>query len=193
MKKLIVLAGLVLFLTSCSSDNNTTPTPVNPSFTFDNQTYTLLPGQGINEIQQNGFITFNDIPYNRSSISIIGMLGFAQTSTISFDLYYREGTTLAGTYTIYDTDNDNLGFEDFVSPLNRGCMGWTSMGEAYPIAGGQSVNANNPAGTVTITVNSANNYTIQYNGNFRIYNDDFAVVRTVPCVMNVTGAVTQQN
>jgi hypothetical protein len=191
MKNLMLISScLLLFLTGCNSgDNNPPVTPPTASFTFDNQNYSVLPSQGINEMQMNNFVTFNDIPYNRSQISIIGLLGFSQTASIAFDLYYREGTSIAGTYTIDDEESSS--FEDFVAPLDRGCMGWTSMGGVFGMSG-EGVNANNPQGTVTITVNSPNNYTIHYVGNFRIY-EDFEVVRTVPCVMDVTGPVVLQN
>jgi hypothetical protein len=194
MKNIILSASVfLLILTSCNSDDDQPQQPViTPSFTFDNQTYSVLPAQGINEQQMDNFITLNDIPYDRSQISIIGMLGFGQTATIAFDVYHREGASIAGTYNIYDDDDSNVGFEDFVTPLDRGCMGWTSLAGSYGISG-EGVNANNPEGTVTITVNSTNNYTIHYVGNFRIYNDDFEIERTVPCTMNVTGVVTQQN
>jgi len=76
--------------------------------------------------------------------------------------------TIAETYSIYDTDDSTLGFEDFVTPLDRGCIGWTSMGSVFLTSGANGVNANNPSGTVTVTVNSANNYTIRFAGNFRI-------------------------
>jgi len=194
MKSLLLFSScLFLLLTSCGGGNDDPVVPVvTPSFTFDNQTYSVLASQGINEQQMNDFVVLNDIPYNRSQISIIGMLGFGQTATIAFDLYYREGTSIAGTYTIYDDDESTDAFEDYVTPLERGCMGWTTLGNSFAFSG-TSVNANNPTGTVTVIVNGPNNYTIRYSGNFRVYGDDFTVDRTVPCAMNITGIVTQQN
>lgn len=190
MKNFILISScLFLFLTSCNSSDDAPPVPPVPSFSFDSQTYSVLPTEGINEMQLNNFSVFNDIPYNRSQISIIGMVGFSQTASIAFDLYYREGTSIAGTYTI--DDNEDGSFEDFLAPLDRGCMGWTSMGGTFGLSG-EGISSNNPQGTVTITVNSPNNYTIHYVGNFRIY-EDFAIVRNVPCLMDVTGTVVQQN
>ena len=192
MKNLIVFtSSLFLLLAGCSSDDNSTPPVASPSFTFDNQTYSVLPTSGINEIRQS--TTFNDVAYNRSSISVIGMIGFSQTATISFDLFYRQGMSIAGTYTIYDNEDTGTGFEDYITPLDRACMGWTSMGAVFLTSGTEPLNANNPVGTVTITVNSPNNYKIHYVGNYRIYDDNFVVVRNVPCTMDITGTVVFQN
>jgi len=79
VKNIILSATVFLFvLMGCSnSDDNPTAPVVMPSFTFDNQNYSVLPSQGINELKQIDVFTFNGTPYTRSSITIIGMIGFA--------------------------------------------------------------------------------------------------------------------
>jgi len=191
MKKLLLLAaGMFLTLTSCGGDDDPAYVPpTTQSFSFDDGSYNLLAFQGITEIKQENVLTANGNVYDRSAITIIGMLGFTETATVSFDLYYRDGQSIAGTYTIFDDIDGEDAFDDFISPLQRGCLGWTSMGVIFNTSGGDPVQANNPGGTVTIVANSANNYTIQYNGNYKLYNDGFDFVRNVPCSINVTGEV----
>lgn len=188
-KNIIIIAGLFLFITSCSNDDSTdAPPPTSPSFSLDNSVFSLLPAQGITEIKSDAVFTINNVTYNRSTISIIGLNGFTTTATISFDLYYKNGMSVAGTYSIFDEDS-SANFEDFISPLDRACMGWTSLGVIFPFSGANQVSCNNPTGTVKIIANSSTNYTIQYTGNFRIYNSDFVITRNVPSTINITGNV----
>lgn len=189
MKKiLLITACLALVLTSCTRDNATPPPPPGPTFTLDSQTFMLLAAQGITEYKTPTPYPISGINYLRSTISVTGLLGFSKSGTVSFDLYHREGTSVAGTYTIYDADS-TPGFQDFLAPLERGCMGWTSVGVIINLANNAYASSNNPLGTVTIIVNTPTNYTVQYTGNFREYDTNFNIVRTVPASVNVTAPV----
>jgi len=189
MKKiLLVTSCLVFVLMSCSNNNNTPPLPPAPTFTLDSQTFTLLAAQGITEYKTPEPYPINGVNYLRSTISVTGLMGFSKSGTVSFDLYHREGTSVAGTYTIYDADS-TPGFEDFLSPLERGCMGWTSVGVIFNLTTSANSQCNNPLGTVKIVVNTPTNYTVQYTGNFREYDNNFNIVRNVPASVNVTAPV----
>jgi hypothetical protein len=54
------------------------------------------------------------------------------------------------------------------------------------------INANNPTGTVKVVNNGNNNYTIQYNGNYKKYDTNFVAIGTVPVVINLTTDVLVQ-
>jgi hypothetical protein len=191
MKKIILFVPVfLLFLTGCSSDDAPTPPPVTQSFTFDNTNYSVLGSQGITEIKFNDILTTEGgVHYDRSTLSISGMNGFISISTISLDLYYKTGTSIAGTYTI-DDDEDSA-FEDFLSPLDRACMGWTTSAGSFGTGGSEGVQSHNPSGTIKVIVNSTANYTIQYTGDFKVY-DGFDIIRNAPAVVNVTGPVDIQ-
>jgi len=183
------ICGLLL-LTGCSSSDDAPTPPAAPSFTFDNSTYSLLGAQGITEARMQHVFDIDGVFYNRSSITLIGLIGFSKTATVSFDLYYKDGMSVGGTYTIYQEEDDNMvDFQDYMVPLNRACMGWTTAGYAVNMSNSDETSANNPSGTVKITVNSPTNYTIQYSGNFRVYVDGFTFVRNAPTAINVTGTV----
>ena len=190
MKKLFLLAALFVFA-SCSNDDDN-PAYVPPtaqSFPLDDGNYSLLAFQSITEVKLENALTSGVNSYDRSTITIIGMYGFTETATISFDLYYKNGQSVAGTYPIFD-DVEGDFFEEFIGPLQRGCLGWTTLGVVFEgNSGAEPFRSNNPSGTVTITANSANNYTIQYNGNFKLYDNTLDFVRNVPCSVNVTGDV----
>jgi len=185
----IFCAALVL-LTSCSSEEDNATT--SSDFSIDNQSYTLLPSQGIIEQKMNNMITEQGQTFDRSTITISGTSG-TNIGTVSFDLYYKDGLPVEGTYSIAETldDNDADFFYDLVT-TQKLCLGWTSMCAVFQGGSSVSVNANNPIGTVTVIKNSAANYTIQYNGNFRKYNSSFQVVGTVPVVVNITSNVLIQ-
>jgi len=181
----IFCAALVL-LTSCSSsDDNATSS----EFKIDNQSYTLLPTQGIVEQKMNNMITEQGQTFDRSTITLSGTSG-TNIGTVSFDLYYKDGLPVEGTYSIAETfdDNDTDFFDDLVTNQKL-CLGWTSMCAVFQGGSSIAINANNPVGTVTVTKNSTANYTIQYNGNFKKYNSSFQVIGTVPVVINVTSNV----
>lgn len=181
----IFCAALVL-LTSCSSsDDNATSS----EFKIDNQSYTLLPTQGVVEQKMNNMITQQGQTFDRSTITLSGTSG-TNVATVSFDLYYKDGLPVEGTYSIAETldDNDADFFDDLVTNQKL-CLGWTSMCAVFQGGSSIAINANNPVGTVTVTKNSTANYTIQYNGNFKKYNSSFQVIGTVPVVINVTSNV----
>jgi hypothetical protein len=185
----IFCAALVL-LTSCSSsDDSATPSS---DFSIDNQSYTLLPSQGIVEQKMNNMITQQGQTFDRSTITLSGTSG-TNVATVSFDLYYKDGLPVEGTYSIAETLNSTN--PDFYASLvtnQKLCLGWTSMCAVFQGGSSIAINANNPVGTVTVTKNSTANYTIQYNGNFRKYNSSFQVVGTVPVVINITSNVLIQ-
>ncbi len=191
MKKLFFLPILLLILTACggSDDDNNTPPVVPQSFSYDGQTYNLLGTQGITEIRLTNVFDIGGTMYDRSTISVIGLQGFTRTGTVSFDLYYKHGMSVAGTYNIFTESDSETDFAEFLSPLDRGCMGWISMASSFNNASGVDVSSNNPSGTVKIIANSPTNYTIQFNGNFKVYEDGFTFVRNAPAVVNVTGNV----
>lgn len=181
----IFCAALVL-LTSCSSsDDNATSS----EFKIDNQSYTLLPTQGIVEQKMNNMITQQGQTFDRSTITLSGTSG-TNVATVSFDLYYKDGLPVEGTYSIAETSNSTSpGFYTSLVTNQKLCLGVTSMCAVFQGGSSIAINANNPVGTVTVTKNSTANYTIQYNGNFKKYNSSFQVIGTVPVVINVTSNV----
>lgn len=192
MKKLLFLtAGMLLLLTGCGSDDNNSDVPqsVPQTFSLDNNNYSLLAFQGITEAKVVGTYTFNGINYTRSQLTIIGMIGFATTGTVSFDLYYKSDQSIGGTYVIYDAVDGEENYEEYMEGRDRSCEGWTSAGVVAQTMTGDQMHSNNPSGNITVTVNSTNNYTIQYTGNFKQYDDGFTFVRNVPAAVNITGDV----
>ena len=181
----IFCAALVL-LTSCSSSDDSA---TSSEFKIDNQSYTLLPTQGIVEQKMNNMITQQGQTFDRSTITLSGTSG-TNVATVSFDLYYKDGLPVEGTYSIAETldDNDADFFDDLVTNQKL-CLGFTSMCAVFQGGSSIAINANNPVGTVTVTKNSTANYTIQYNGNFKKYNSSFQVIGTVPVVINVASNV----
>jgi len=186
-KSIIFLSFLVL-LFSCSSDDSSSSG--GSTFKVNNETFTMPPSGGIILLTQN-------IPAQnmvRTSFTVTGLVGTSKSASVSFDLFRKPSESISGTYTVYDTDDagsDDM--ETFVQTNNRGCLGWTSSLQVVNIMSQQIENdANNPttAATITITDNGNNSYTIQYNGNYRKYDDDFNVTGTVSVEMNVTGTAT---
>lgn len=182
------MAGLFLF-SGCSNDNDDETPPVIPvpqSFMLDNHNYSLLGFQGLTEIKMGGVYTIEGVNYDRSTITVTGMNGLTETGMVSFDLYYKTGTSMAGTYQIDDSLDDIDLFQNLLSAQERACMGWVSSGVIFNMGGGDPLNSRNPSGTVTVTVNSATNYTVGYTGNFKLYENGFDFVRNVPCSVAVT-------
>ena len=197
MKKLPFIAfGLFLTLVGCSSSGSSAPVapvvPAQSTFMSDGKTYSLPAQNGISELQMKNILTTpNGTKYDRSAITIIGSTGTSEITTFHFDLFYKNNQTIAGTYTIFDTRASNASFEDYIQPLNRACLGWTSAGVTTQVqnASGNRLDFNNPVGVITIVVNSPANYTIQYSNNFRVYDSNSVFSRNVPIILNLTGDV----
>ena len=64
-------------------------------------------------------------------------------------------------------------------------MGWTSGVSASSMDIQNSIGGNAPTGTVKIISNGGNNYTIQYNGNFKKLLD----LTAIPVEVNLTGTI----
>ncbi|HMJ45719.1 MAG TPA: membrane lipoprotein lipid attachment site-containing protein, partial [Ferruginibacter sp.] len=118
---LFAICGLLL-LTGCNNTDDAPTPPATQSFNFDNNTYSLLGSQGITEARMQHVFDIDGVFYNRSNISLIGLIGFSRTATVSFDLYYKDGMSVGGTYTIYQEEDDNMvDFQDYLTPLDRAC------------------------------------------------------------------------
>ena len=129
MKKLLFLvAGFFLLLTGCGSDDDSSEAAqtIAQTFSVDNNNYSLLPMQGLTEGKMEDVYTFNGIAYTRSQVSVVGMIGFATTATVSFDLYYKSNMSIARTYPIYDNVADDDNFDEYMVSRDRACMGWTT-------------------------------------------------------------------
>lgn len=194
MKKLLLFPVLFLMLSACggSDDNNNIPPVVTQSFNFDGETYNLLGVEGITEGVFEDAFNIGGTQYDRSTINIIGLQGFAKTGTVSFDVYYKHGMTVAGTYTIFD-DIDQTDFETYLGARDRACLGWISQASSFNNMSGIDISSNNPSGTLKVIANSPTNYTVQYSGNFKVYENGFDFVRNAPAVIDVTGNVYLQS
>jgi len=191
MKKVFILLTAIVLMGCSSDDDNSNST--GSSFNLDGDVYQLIEGMGMVEIIMPEVVEVNGEAYDRSSITITGMKGTTSSATISFDLYYKTGTTVAGTYNIYDSEDDGQNFEEFLNGQNRGCMGWTSAAAVFMLDGSDMITANNPTGTVQVIVNSSTNYTLKYNGNFRVYDLELNFDRNMPANINVSSTVTIQD
>lgn len=192
MKKVLILLTAIVLM-GCSSDDDNSNSS-GSSFNFDGDVYQLIEGMGMVEIFMPEVVEANGETYDRSSITITGMQGTTSTATISFDLYYKTGTSIAGTYNIYDSEDDGgQNFEDFLEGQNRGCMGWTSAAAVFSMSGSDIITGNNPTGSVQVIVNSPTNYTLKYNGNFRLYDFELNFVRNMPANINVSSNVIIQD
>lgn len=189
LKSALVFFVIMSLFQSCSEDEET---PVNTQFTIDGQTYNLLPTNGVVELKMNNLININGQYYDRSSITISGTSG-TLLANLNFDLFYKDGLPVAGTYTIADTLDGNGDFYSDLSVAQKLCSGWTSMCVVVQSNSSSAlIDSNNPTGTVKVINNGNNNYTVQFNGNYRKYNSNFDVIGTVPVVMDITTNVTVQ-
>lgn len=194
MKKLLKLASLIcvtiILFQSCSSSSNDS-IPTNGQFSIDGQIFPLSPNNPVTEIRMNN-LNSNNFVYDRSAITVTGIDG-TKVGSVSFDLYYKDGLPVEGTYTIDNTLNNNSYFFTNLVTAQKLCLGWTTA--CSVIQAGSStflVNANNPSGTVKVINNGNSNYTIQYNGNFKKYNTNFVEIGTVPVVIDITSNVLIQ-
>lgn len=188
--KIIALLLGILILNSCSSNDDSQPSN---QFSIDGQSYSLLPSNSLVELKMDNQIEDQGQTYDRSSITLSGLNG-TTIGIASFDLFYKDGLPVEGTYTIASTLSDNdPDFFDQLLTENKLCLGWTSScSVSEAVAPTFLINANNPVGTVTVINNGNSNYTIQFNGNYRKYDENFNEIGTVPVVINVTTNVTIQ-
>ena len=192
MKKILLFFSAIAIV-SCSSDDDSSTENNSTSFRYDGTAFQLQPSMGISEIIMPRVTESNGQFYDRSTISLTGLNGMTSTATVSFDLYYKTGTSVGGTYIIHDTEVSNaIDFDEFLAIDGRASLGWTSAGVIFSMGSGSMTSGNNPTGSVQIIVNSPTNYTVKYIGNFREYNGDFEVVRNLPAEINVTGDITRE-
>lgn len=191
LKSLFLLSSFILL--SCSSNDDETSTVVNTNqFKVDGQFYSLLPVSSVVDLRMNDMNIENNI-YDRSSITINGLNG-SNIAVATFDLYYKDGLPLTGTYNIDDTLNSDSDFYENLHLSQKLCLGWTSMCNVTQAGNSSSlINANNPTGTVTVTNNGNNNYTIKYDGYYKKYNNDFQIIGTIPVKIDITTNVLVQN
>ncbi len=192
MKKVLILLTAIVLMSCSSDDDNSNAT--SSSFNLDGDVYQLIEGMGMIELIMPEVVEVNGETYDRSSITLTGMKGTSSSATVSFDLYYKTGTSVAGTYNIYDSTNEGGDdFEEFLQGQDRGCMGWTSAAAVFMLDGSDMTTANNPTGSVQVIVNSSTNYTLKYNGNFRVYDLELNFDRNMPANINVSSTVTIQD
>jgi hypothetical protein len=194
MKKLLKLTFLfgvsMILFQSCTSSSNDPIQAANNQFTIDGQAYPLSPTNPVTEIKMNN-LSANNFVYDRSTITVIGVVG-TKIANVSFDLYYKDGLPVEGTYSIDTAINNNSSFITNLVAAQKLCSGWTSacsviqVGSTLPL-----INANNPGGTVKVINNGNSNYTIQFNGNFKKYTN-FVETGTVPVVVDITSNVLIQ-
>ena len=187
---LVLYSVTILSLQSCSSPSSPTPDAItaNGQISVDGQTYTLLPQNAVIELRSDNMNIDNQV-YDRSSITINAMTGFT-IATVSFDLFYKDGLPVAGTYTIDQSIDNTTNFNDNLIVAQKLCLGWTSSCSVAQAGNSSfSVQANNPTGTVNVINNGNNNYTIQYNGNYKKYDSNFEIVGQVPVIVNITSNI----
>jgi hypothetical protein len=189
MKKLIITyLGIIAVFTilSCSSDSDSNNSPI--TFSVNGNNYTLIPSEGIvNVVSPNAYELEGNI-YSRNTLIINGTKGLTDVATVTFDLFVKNGESLAGIYQI-STDQDEDTFTSIDNILGsdvRVCIGWTSLIATTKITTQEIENGNAPTGTVQITSNGGNNYTIKFNGNFKNINQ----TTNIPVNMNITGTVS---
>ena len=143
MKKILKTSFLlvsVLFLMSCSSDDNSGSSV---SFTLDGEAY---------KVDQAAIQVFNNLSEGTSngSISLTGSKG-GKIGSVSFSVDYNTADGIAGTYTSDEGDWDEV--EGTYSS-------WLS---AYTIFEGQNMTSSNePVGPIKIISHGNNQYTLEF-------------------------------
>lgn len=142
----------VLFLASCSSDDNSgsatdddngDPNPTAQTFTLNGQTFQVTDAslQIFNDLQEGTSDTF---------VSVMGMNG-TTVGTVSFSILYNTADGIDG---IYSDDDDS--WEQIPGTYSS----WLSN---YSIMQGQSLdNSNQPVGPLKITSHGDNVYTVEF-------------------------------
>ncbi|MBN8567574.1 MAG: hypothetical protein J0M25_12675 [Flavobacteriales bacterium] len=106
MKKLMLscLAIFALLISlSCSGDSDSNNSPITFSVNGDN--YTLVPSQGIVNVVSPNAYELEGNSYNRNTFIINGTKGLTDVATVTFDLFVKNGESIAGIYQI-STDQD---------------------------------------------------------------------------------------
>ncbi|WP_026711440.1 hypothetical protein [Flavobacterium filum] len=188
MKKLILssLAIIAMFTAlSCSSDSDSSSS--SSTFKIDGVSYSLPPAQGIvNIVSPNAYELDGNI-YNRNTFIINGIKGMTDVATVTFDLFVKNGESVAGTYQI-STDQDEDTFtsiDNILASDVRVCIGWTSLVAVTNLTSETITSGNAPTGTVQIISNGGNNYTIKFTGNFKKLDQT-----NISANINLTGAVS---
>ncbi|MFY7742918.1 MAG: hypothetical protein ACOVQR_09735 [Flavobacterium sp.] len=189
MKKLMLssLAMLTLLVTlSCSGDSDSNNSPT--TFSVNGENYTLLSSEGIVNLVSPNAYELDGNSYNRNTFVINGTKGLTDVATVTFDLFVKNGESIAGVYQI-STDQDENTFTSIDNILGsdvRVCIGWTSLIATTKIATQEIESGNAPTGTVQIISNGGNIYTIKFNGNFKNINQ----TSNIPVNMDITGTVS---
>lgn len=189
MKKLMLssLAMLTLLVTlSCSGDSDSKNSPT--TFSVNGENYTLLSSEGIVNLVSPNAYELDGNSYNRNTFVINGTKGLTDVATVTFDLFVKNGESIAGVYQI-STDQDENTFTSIDNILGsnvRVCIGWTSLIATTKIATQEIESGNAPTGTVQIISNGGNIYTIKFNGNFKNINQ----TSNIPVNMDITGTVS---
>ncbi len=189
MKKLMLssLAMLTLLVTlSCSGDSDSNNSPT--TFSVNGENYTLLSSEGIVNLVSPNAYELDGNSYNRNTFVINGTKGLTDVATVTFDLFVKNGESIAGVYQI-STDQDEDTFTSIDNILGsdvRVCIGWTSLIATTKIATQEIESGNAPTGTVQIISNGGNIYTIKFNGNFKNINQ----TSNIPVNMDITGTVS---
>ena len=181
--KSVLVAFFATLLFSCSSDSASSGSA---SFKVNNETFNLMPSSSIILLNQD----LSTQGMKRTSITVTGMQGTTKIATVSFDLFRKPNESLSGTYSIYDVDNASSDdIETYVQNNTRACLGWTSSATISVNSTQSAFSANNPdpAATITVVDHGNNSISVTFNGNYRLYDDNFNVSGTMPVQMNITG------
>lgn len=189
MKKLMLssLAMLTLLITlSCSGDSDSNNSPT--TFSVNGENYTLLSSQGIVNVVSPNAYELDGNSYNRNTIVINGTKGLTDVASVTFDLFVKNGESLAGVYQISTDQNEDTftSIDNILGSNVRVCIGWTSLIATTKIATQEIESGNAPTGTVQIISNGGNIYTIKFNGNFKNINQ----TSNIPVNMDISGTVS---
>lgn len=190
MKKNFTLGFFLMALFTIISCDNDDDSNNSASFKVDGVTYRLPPMEGINRLQMLNALEIDGNIYNRNTLIITGLNGLSSAAVVTFDLFLKQGQSLAGDYQIStDQDEDNpTEMENILSTQDRACLGWTSLISTTNLNSQATVSGNAPTGMIKVISNGGNNYTIQYSGNFKKIDE----VTNISVEMNLTGVVSNQ-
>ncbi len=189
ISKLFITSIVFFAFLSCSSDDDSSSSS-GTSFSINSETFNMIEGSGLIRIDMDNIWGEN---IDRTSFTVNGINGQTRVGSVAFDLYRNDTETVAGTYAIMDSPDADQNVIDYLQTHDRVCVGWTSMATIFS-GTNLELSCNNPMASETITVvdNGNNSYSIMYNGNFRVYDDNFDVVESIPVSVDISAtAVTQ--